>query len=148
MSDEEHNSHETNSFYPIFGDFLTQVFQPQGQHILQYLPPPTDIFETDAEVTVFMQLPGVPTDSIDIDFYNNIVTVRGERPRPFDMPDGNSHRLRQNEIHYGLFERKLRLPMNVVSEESVSIRAENGMLIIIIDKTHEARNRFSVRVNN
>ena len=47
---------------------------------------------------------------------------------------------------YGSFERKITLPISVTSSESVTIKSENGVLIISIDKVREERNRFSVRV--
>jgi HSP20 family molecular chaperone IbpA len=52
----------------------------------------------------------------------------------------------KNEIIYGKFERHINLPISVTNRDSVKISSNNGVLIIVIDKTREGMNRFSLRV--
>ena len=51
------------------------------------------------------------------------------------------------EIIYGKFERQIIIPISVTNRESVKISSKNGVLIIVIDKEREERNRFSIRVS-
>ena len=76
-------------------------------------------------------------------FFNNSLTIKGERPYP-----KISERLlnRRQEIIYGAFERKIVIPFNVTKSESVNIDLENGLLTIKINKTMEISNKFTIRV--
>jgi len=68
--------------------------------------PPADVFEDEHEVIVVVALPGVPADRIQLTTEPGMLVVRAERPAPF----GAEHDVRQLEIPYGFFERRIRLP--------------------------------------
>jgi HSP20 family protein len=122
---------------------LIDMLQRQGGvNMHDYWAPPVDITENTRCLTVYIDIPGVDSDSISVDFFNNVVQIKGNRQRPFS----DDTTVCKNEIIYGYFERKIMLPISVTSRSSVTIKAENGMLIITIDKTIEERNRFSVRI--
>jgi HSP20 family molecular chaperone IbpA len=121
---------------------LTEFLQSQGINMNEIWTPAIDITETISTITVYVNIPGAKPDSIDVDFFNNRVDIKGERHRPFT----NDTTVRKNEIIYGRFERKITLPISVTSRDSVAINAEDGVLVITIDKAREERNRFSVRV--
>lgn len=104
--------------------------------------PSVDIVENNDNVTVYMNISGVNNDSIDVDFFNERVIVTGERKRPFS----DEMTVVTNEIIYGKFERHVNLPISVTNRDSVKISSNNGVLVIVIDKTTEGRNRFSLRV--
>lgn len=46
----------------------------------RYFAPHVDIFETDKEVTVMADMPGVTTEGIDLSLEENILTIQGHRP--------------------------------------------------------------------
>jgi HSP20 family molecular chaperone IbpA len=104
--------------------------------------PQVDIEETQSTITVKLNVAGVDHDTLDVDFYNNLVSVKGARDR--GCPDGTVYV--RNEIPYGEFERKISIPLSVTLRESVKLELINGMLRIRIDKTREERNRFSMGV--
>jgi len=68
--------------------------------------PPADVFEDEHEVIVVVALPGVPADQIQLSTEPGMLIVRAERPAAF----GAEHNVRQLEIPYGFFERRIRLP--------------------------------------
>lgn len=128
----------TNSITGMLTDFL----QTQGINMNELWSPELDITETSSEIIVYINIPGVKPNSIDIDFFNNRININGERSCPFT----NNTNIHHNEIAYGRFERKVALPISVTSRDSVNINFDNGVLIIKIDKAQEESNRFSMRI--
>jgi HSP20 family protein len=45
--------------------------------------PPADVVVTADEVNVFMDVPGLTEDSLEIELENDVLTVRGERTMPY-----------------------------------------------------------------
>lgn len=123
---------------------LSEFLQGQGLNINEIWQPAADIIENENNIVVYINIPGVKNESIDVDFFNNRVIVKGERKRPFSV----NAVIVKNEIIYGTFERQVILPISVTARENVKINVKNGVLVIIIDKTREERNRFSVRVSS
>tara|TARA_Y100000389_G_scaffold43236_1_gene37873 strand:+ start:401 stop:910 length:510 start_codon:yes stop_codon:yes gene_type:complete len=120
---------------------LSDFIRPNGVEHRDWRPQ-VDIEETQSTITVKLNVAGVEHDTLDVDFYNNLVSVRGTRER--ECPDGTVYV--KNEIPYGEFERRINIPLSVTSRESVKIELVNGVLRIHIDKTREERNRFSMGV--
>jgi HSP20 family molecular chaperone IbpA len=69
--------------------------------------PPVDVFENAHEVIVVVALPGVAAEAIEVQAVPGAIVVRAHRPMPFE---GAGLRLRQLEIPYGFFERRIDLP--------------------------------------
>src|SRR5690606_31079029 len=69
--------------------------------------PPADVFEDDREVVVVVALPGVDADRVEVAAEPGALVIRAERPQPLGR---SRHVLRQLEIPYGFFERRIALP--------------------------------------
>ena len=69
--------------------------------------PPVDMFETDHEIVIVVAMPGVPSERVEVINESGALIVRGERPLPFA---GRPLAVRQLEIPYGAFERRIPLP--------------------------------------
>ncbi|HTN27694.1 MAG TPA: Hsp20/alpha crystallin family protein [Burkholderiales bacterium] len=69
--------------------------------------PPVDMYETEREIVVIVAMPGVAADRVQVITDNDALIVRGERPLPFS---GRPLTVRQLEIPYGAFERRIPLP--------------------------------------
>ena len=69
--------------------------------------PPVDMFEGDGEVVIVVAMPGVTSDRVQVSHEQAALVVRGERPLPFAR---QSLAVRQLEIPYGAFERRIPLP--------------------------------------
>jgi len=121
---------------------LSEFLQSQGLNLNEIWQPSVDVVENTNSISVYINIPGVKNDSIDVDFFNNRIIVTGERKRPF------SDRITvvKNEIIYGKFERQIIIPISVTNRENVKITSKCGVLTITIDKAGEERNRFSLRV--
>ncbi len=68
--------------------------------------PPTDVYETEQNVVVRMEVPGVRPENLVVMLMGDILEVRGFRSDP---AQGQKVRLSQMEIHYGPFQRRIRL---------------------------------------
>lgn len=92
--------------------------------------PPADVFEDEREVAVVVALPGVAAEQLEISAENGALVVRAERALPFA---GSRGVVRQLEIPYGYFERRIALP--AVPLELVSHELRNGCLLLRLRKT-------------
>ena len=131
---------ETNlntSFAEQLGDMLNN--NSSGEFLWR---PPVDVFETETHVKIFSNVAGISADDINVDFFNNLVVITGERK--FPNIDGMMTQ-RQREIIYGKFKRNINLPLSITNRDSVSVNIKEGVLSIIINKALENANRFSVR---
>ena len=69
--------------------------------------PPVDVFEDEREVLLVVAMPGISADRVQVITEPGALVVRGVRPIPLA---GSRHRVRQLEIPYGAFERRIPLP--------------------------------------
>ena len=69
--------------------------------------PPMDVFEDEHEVAIVVALPGVAAEDVEVAAERGALVVRAERALPFA---GSRHAVRQLEIPYGYFERRVPLP--------------------------------------
>ena len=84
-----------------------QFFRPAGPEPRAGWEPPVDVFESDAELSIIIALPGVTPDDVTIVVDGGTLTVTGVRPLPDESRDGVIHRV---EIPHGRFERRFALP--------------------------------------
>lgn len=116
---------------------------PNAFHRLYY-----DIVDTVSTTTVYVDIPGVDPNTIDVEFYNNRVEIKSTRSCPYEDIQPLSSTQTRSELIYGNFYKKIILPINVTKEESVTVSSKYGVLTIVIDKTRETENRMRVRVSS
>ncbi len=92
--------------------------------------PPADVFEDEREVVVVVALPGVIAEDVELIREPGALVVRARRPQPLA---GSRHAVRQLEIPYGYFER--RVPIPPARLEAVSRELTHGCLILHLRKT-------------
>ena len=91
--------------------------------------PPADVFEDEREIAIVVALPGVAAEAVEIATEPGALVVRAERPLPFDGP---RRAVRQLEIPYGFFER--RIPLPAVPLEIVTRELTHGCLVLRLRK--------------
>lgn len=69
--------------------------------------PPVDVFEGEREIVIVVAMPGVAAERVHVVHERGALVIRGERPLPFT---GLRLAVRQLEIPYGAFERRVQLP--------------------------------------
>ena len=97
--------------------------------------PAVDIFETEAEIIVKAELPGMERKDITLHLENNVLSLRGERKFEKETKDENYHRI---ERSYGAFSRSFAIPATV-DEEKIRADYKDGVLNIVLPKKEQAR---------
>jgi HSP20 family protein len=94
--------------------------------------PPADLLIDDDGVTVYVDVPGLRVDDLDIELENDVLTVRGERPFPYAREDGSGP-ARRIERPFGRFERSIRVPRGL-EPDSVRAALSDGVLKLRIPR--------------
>ena len=92
--------------------------------------PPVDVLEDEHEVIVVVAMPGVLADRVEVDREPGILVVRGERTPAFAGP---RRAVRQLEIPYGRFERRIPMPDSLLRTEPPELT--HGCLVVRLRKT-------------
>ena len=105
--------------------------QGQGNGNLNIIPR-MDVTETENEIVITAEMPGLERNDVDISLEDDVLTIRGEKKieRDEDDQDKNVH---MSERTYGVFYRVLQLPPGV-DPSSVQATMSNGVLRITIPK--------------
>lgn len=101
--------------------------------------PAVSVEETQDELILTAELPGMGSDDVDVELENNILTIRGEKQEERREEDAN-RRYHLWERSFGSFQRSFTLPRTVKAEE-ISAAFENGLLRVRMPKAPEARSR-------
>ena len=98
--------------------------------------PRVDVSETDAEVKVVADIPGVDPDDMYIDVRNNRMILKGKVDKETET-DSNSRPYKYERM-YGEFRREFSLPAPV-DEEQVKASYKNGILTVTMPKIENTR---------
>ena len=99
--------------------------------------PSVDIYESEEEVVLEAELPGMKREDFEVSIENNVVTLKGSRTFEKKDEDDNYHRV---ERSYGTFTRSFSLPRSV-SAENTKADFTNGVLRVSLPKREEAKAR-------
>ena len=97
--------------------------------------PAVDIFETESEIVVKAEVPGMDRKDITLNLENNVLTLRGERRFLKETKDENYHRI---ERSYGGFSRAFSIPVTV-DDEKIRADYQDGVLKIVLPKKEQLR---------
>lgn len=98
--------------------------------------PSVDIFETDRELTLLADLPGVKAENLTIDLRENILTLTGE-VEPFE---GANEKDILIEYETGKYYRQFSLS-NVIDQSKINADLTDGVLRLTLPKVEEAKPR-------
>ena len=97
--------------------------------------PPFDVSETEGEVIVKAEIPGMKVEDIDITLTDGLLTIKGERKMEKEDKQENYHRI---ERHFGTFSRSLNLGLKVKAD-GIDADYKDGVLTITLPKTEQAK---------
>ena len=97
--------------------------------------PAVDIFETEGEIVVKAELPGMDRKDIALNLERNVLTLRGERRFAKETKDDNYHRI---ERSYGAFSRAFSIPATV-DDEKIGADYKDGVLKIVLPKKEQVK---------
>jgi HSP20 family protein len=124
-------------FAPWLREFNQILHNQQGT--ANAFIPPADLLIDDDGVTVYMDVPGLRSENLEIELENDTLTIRGERPFPYAREDGAGP-VRRLERGFGRFERTLRVPVGL-DPEAVQAELADGVLTLRIPKPETLRSR-------
>ena len=128
----------------LFQDSINRLLSEDGGRTRPWAPA-VDILETENELVLKADVPGVELKDIDIQIENGTLTVKGERKVEKDEKTKGFHRM---ERSYGSFVRIFTVPDTVVSEH-VKAGYEAGVLTITLPKKEIAKPKaIKVQVSN
>ena len=115
---------------PFDGDLLPQV--------IGWLPP-TEISESEEEMLITSELPGMDRKDIDINVEDGVLTIRGEKKEELKKEEGEKEKkYHLVERTYGSFERSFALS-SLVDASKISAEFDKGVLKVHLPKTAEAK---------
>ena len=98
--------------------------------------PSVDIFETDQEITLMADMPGVSADNLTIDLRDNVLTLTGE-VAPFEEANEEDILI---EYEIGKYHRQFNLS-SVIDQSKIDAKLNNGVLRLSLPKVKEATPR-------
>lgn len=121
----------------LFEDLVSTPKFEESDIIQSTWSPAVDIYETENELVLTAELPGVEEKDVEIKVEDNTLSLRGERKFEKETKEENYHRI---ERAYGSFFRSFSLP-NYVDQEKISAEYENGLLKVRMPKKPEVKPR-------
>jgi HSP20 family protein len=97
--------------------------------------PSLEVSESDKDVTVTAELPGLEEKDVEVLLAEGMLTIRGEK-----KSETEDKERRFSERTYGRFERRVALPAEV-DEDKVQASFKNGVLTVAMPKSAKAQER-------
>jgi HSP20 family protein len=120
----------------LFEDLFREVFGTPETGV-GLLEPPAEVAESDGDVIVKLEVPGVAKDQLHVSVAEDEITVRGETRKETEEKKKSYYR---QEIRYGAFERTMPLPADV-DPAKASAELKDGILKITLPKAAQAKAR-------
>jgi HSP20 family protein len=130
----------------LFSDFLssTPTFLSERRRSLlegEWLPR-IDVAETEENVIVTAEIPGVKQDDVTITVTDDILTIKGEKKEEKEIKREDYCSI---ERSYGSFMRSITLPSSVQADKAKATH-KDGVLTVTIPKSESAKPK-SIKVN-
>ena len=110
----------------LFDDFSKDF----GRFGSTALLPIIDVTETDKEIELTAELPGLEEKDVEVNISDNVLTIRGEKE--VEKEQGyKSYRLLERS--YGSFSRSIELPAGI-DQNSIKTTLSKGVLKILVQK--------------
>lgn len=116
-----------------------RFFNPSATRGLAVWAPAVDVRETNDELHVTAELPGLRPEDVNVTVENGVLTISGEKKQEVQegKEEGDYYLL---ERRYGRFERSFTLPRSVTAEK-VKARFESGILTVSLPRAEAAKPR-------
>ncbi len=99
--------------------------------------PPIDVAETENELIVNVEIPGVDPEEIDVSLSGDTLLIRGEKKPETEEKGEDYHLLERN---YGTFIRSIDLPVEVQNDK-INASYKNGVLTIVLPKSERTQKK-------
>ncbi|MEJ2636190.1 MAG: Hsp20/alpha crystallin family protein [Calditrichia bacterium] len=93
--------------------------------------PPTDVWETDQEIRVMMEIAHLQGENFRVTYSEGYLMIEGHRPEPSVMSSAKIMKFYKKEIDYGKFSIKIKMNTRIRHEE-ITANYQNGLLSVIL----------------
>ena len=124
------------SVLPVFGEFDRRFNKLLGDDFLfndmEELgwQPRVDIVDEEKQLVVKADIPGVAPEQVEVQFDNNVLTIKGKRETECENKKDN---FICYERQRGAFYRRIVLP-DIVDGEHIIAKSDHGVLVITLPK--------------
>jgi HSP20 family protein len=125
----------------VFDDFWGEPWPAPGETLSGFAPQ-VDVTETDKELKVCAEIPGVEAKDIDVSVEDGTLRIRGEKKYEREGNEKGQYRM---ERSYGSFERAIPLPVEV---DEAKAKAEFQKRRFAIDTAETPRSPVSTEENS
>ena len=98
--------------------------------------PNVDILESDSEIVLLVDMPGVATDDVNIDLRDGVLTLSGD-VKPWEDKEESNVLI---EFRIGKYYRQFTLSESI-NQDGIEAKLENGVLRLILPKSEKAMPR-------
>jgi HSP20 family protein len=99
------------------------------------LAPRMDVAETDKDVEITAELPGLEEKDVQVNIADNVLTIKGEKKAEKEQKEKNYHTI---ERSYGSFYRAINLPTGI-NTDAIKATLANGVLKVVVPKPAAAQ---------
>ncbi|ROI06611.1 Hsp20/alpha crystallin family protein [Chryseobacterium sp. G0240] len=132
----------SNSGLPsIFDDFFNREFFNWGHNnysATSTTVPSVNIKENGDAYEVQVAAPGMDKNDFEIKLDGNILTISSMKQ---DSSEKKEENFTRREFSYQSFQRSFELPRDVVDQENINAKYENGLLMLTIPKREDAKQK-------
>lgn len=114
----------------FFGDFPSAFGSSRDQEGSDAFVPRMDISESDKEIMIHVDLPGMDDKDIDLTVENHQLTISGEKKFENEEKGRTYHRV---ERRFGSFLRRIQLPDDTETDQ-IKATFQKGVLVIQVPK--------------
>ena len=120
----------------MFDEFFSGFgLAPAWERDWSTFSPQVDIVDSEKEIKVSVELPGLDEKDIDVSLSRDVLTISGEKRQEKEDKGKNYYRM---ERSYGSFKRAIPIPCEVKTED-IDATFKNGVLSIVLPKTTEGQ---------
>jgi HSP20 family protein len=130
-------SYLRNQINRVFDDFWGESWLEPRREMAAGFWPQVDVSETDKEIKVCAEIPGVDAKDIDVSVEDGNLTIKGEKKYEREENEKGQYRM---ERSYGAFERTIALPSEV-DESKAKADFKKGVLKLTLPKRPGAPSR-------
>ena len=98
---------------------------------------PMEVFDSDGNTVVRLELPGMAMEDIDISVSDGLLTIKGEKKEEKEIKEEDRY---CSERTYGSFRRTLSVP-KYLDESKIHATYDNGVLEVLLPKVAEKKGR-------
>lgn len=119
----------------LFDDFFSRSSLDLSGGNTGAFQPRIDVSETDKEVRITAELPGLDEKDVEVRVAKNKLTIKGEKKVEKEEEDGDYY---HSECSYGYFDRTIELPQGIDADNGKA-KFKRGVLKVTIPKNPEAQ---------